>query len=115
MPGLQSRCKQSKRRDYRKINVVTHANKLRAPLRVDLCDGAFIAGIELHEVRIFIDDLWLVIAHFIDLVGDLVEVRLLHDHANQFSAAELHSLAGISNPGYSERFARSSLIGKRIK
>src|SRR5207248_7838726 len=115
MPALQLRCKQAKRRDYRKINVVTHANKLRAPLRVDLANGPFIAGIDLHEVRFFIDDLWFVIAHFIDLVGDLVEVRLLHEHANQFSAAELHSLAGSTNPGYSERFARSSLIRKRIK
>src|SRR5215217_1476567 len=101
MPGLQLRCKQPKRRDHRKIDVVTYGNKLRALLRIDPSNCPFIARIELHDVRTFIDDLWLVIAHFIDLVRDFVEVRLLHDHANQFSASKHDTAAGITEPGYS--------------
>src|SRR5437763_4935919 len=125
MPRLQSRCQQPERWDHRKINIVAHRHKVRGPLRVDFGDSWVIAWIDRHYIRVFVNNLRLVISHSVDLVRDLVEVRPPDDYPNQFCSAEFYSWAGIirlrrgyggrADPGYRNRLRPSSLIRKRIK
>ena len=82
MPRMQLRCQQAERRDYRKLDIVTHCDQLRCTFRIYFRDCAVIARIDFGDVRGFVNNLRLVIAHFFNLVRDLVEVCLPDDYSN---------------------------------
>src|SRR6266571_6967004 len=108
MPRLQSCRQQTERRDHGKIDIVLHRNELRFRASIQFCNRVGIAGIDLVDLRIFVNDLWLVVAHLVNLVRDLVEIFLSNDDANQFFAAK-------SDPIALNRFASPSLIRKWIE
>src|SRR6266478_1534991 len=110
MPRLQAFRQQSKRRNRCKIDIVSYGDELRAALRIQFGNRGLITRIDFGNVGVPIDNLRLVIAHLLDLVGDLVEVCLCDDYSNQVCATEFNSLAGITDPSYSKRFARATLI-----
>src|SRR5205823_13793580 len=114
MPRMQFACQQSKGRNHCKIDIVSHGDKLRAALRIQFGNCGFITRIDFHNARVLIDNLRFVIAHLLDLVGDLVEVCLSDDYSKQLCATEFDSLAGITNSFYSQRVARATLIRIRI-
>src|SRR6267143_3942049 len=114
MPRMQACRQQSKRRNHGKIDVVSYGDKLRAVLRIQFGNRGLITWIDFGNAGVLIDNLRFVIAHLLDLVGDLVEVCLPDDYANQFCATEFNSSAGITDPGYSKRVARATLIRIRI-
>src|SRR6266702_5231524 len=115
MPRLQFRREQTKRSDHRKIDLVFHAHESRFRDCVQPGSRDLIPRINFFDLRILVYNLRLVITHLIDLVPDLLEIRLVDHDSNQFLAAELDSLIGITDPGYSKRVARSPLIRKRIE
>src|SRR6266545_8078906 len=115
MPRVQACGQQSKRRNHREINVVSYGDKLRALRRVQFANRDIIAWIDVGNAGVFINNFRLVIAHLVYLVRDFVEVGLPNDYPNQFCAANPHTLAGVSDPGYSNYLCRASLIRIRIK
>ena len=82
MARRQPRRQQTERGDDRKIDIVLHRHPLRNRIFIQLRDSSFIARIDFFDLHVFIDDLRLVIAQFIDLVRDLIEIRLPNDDAN---------------------------------
>ena len=108
MARLQLRCQQTERCDYREIDFVRHGDELRTLLRVEFRNHLIIPGIDRDDVCILVNNFWFVIAHSVDLVRDLVEVRLPHDNPNQFVSAEFHSVA-------LDLLSRPPLIGEWIK
>src|SRR5437764_12574082 len=115
MSRMQFACQQSKGGNHCKIDVVSYGDKLRAVLRIQFGNRGLITWIDFGNAGVLIDNLRFVIAHLLDLVGDLVEVCPAHDDANQFLAANPHTLAGISDPGYSYSLSTSALIRIRIE
>ena len=67
-----------------------------------------VAWIDFLNLGILINNFRFVIAHSVDLVCDLVEGRLAHHDADQFSPAEFHAIA-------IDFFCRAPLIGERIE
>src|SRR5437016_11330080 len=110
MPRMQACRQQSKRRNHCKIDVVSYGDKLRAVLRIQFGNRGLITWIDFGNAGVLIDNLRFVIAHLLDLVGDLVEVCLSDDYSNQFCAPEFNSQAGITDSSYSPRVARATLI-----
>ncbi len=106
---------QTERRDQQKIDIILNGHKPRFRTCVQPGNCDVISRINFFNLRILVHNLRLVIAHLVDLVRDLIEVRPADHDSNQFLAAELDSLTGITDPGYSKRVARSPLIRKRIK
>src|SRR5438093_9761417 len=115
MPRLQFRREESKRSDHRKIDIVFHGYELCCRTLIQSLECLLVSRIDLCNLGVLVNDLRFVITHLIDLVRDLIEVRLVDHDSNQFLAAELDSLIGITDPGYGKRVARSPLIRKRIK
>src|SRR4029077_14425228 len=115
MPRLQAFRQQSKRRNRCKIDIVSYGDKLRAALRIQFGNRGLITRIDFLDAHVLVDNLWLVIAHLVNLVRDLVEVRLPDDYPNQFCATEFSSMAGITDPGYSKLVAPATLIRIRIE
>ena len=103
MTSLHSRRQQAKRRDDRKIDIVLHGRELRLGLLIQSRNCILVAGIDLLDLRVFVNDLRLVVAHLVDLVRDFVEVFASNDDANQFFATEPHPIT-------LNRFARPFLI-----
>ena len=108
MPRLNFRRQQTKRCDQRKIDIVLHADELRSALRIYFCNRRVIARIEFDNVRLFVNDLRLVIAHLVDLMGDFFVARLRNHHPDQLFTAESHSIA-------LDPLRRPPLIGERIE
>src|SRR5437762_14067753 len=108
MPRLQFRGEQSERGNYRKLGVVIYCDKLRSTFRIYLRNCCIVPWIDLDDLGVFINNLRLVIAHFVNLVRDLFEVRLPYHNANQFVSTEFESTA-------LDLFCRPSLIGERIE
>ena len=80
-----------------------------------------VARIDFDDARLFVDDLRFVIAHPVDLVRDLVEIRLPDRDADRFLAAEhvislrrCRRSAGSRSP-LQRPFRRPALIGKGIE
>ena len=108
MARVQLRCQQTECRDHREICFVRHRDKLRTLLRVEFRNRLIIPRIDRDDVCILINNFGFVIAHSVDLVRDLVEVRLPHHDANQFVSAEFHSVA-------LDFLCCASLVRERIK
>ena len=108
MARVQLRCQQTECCDHREIDFVRDGDKLRTLLRVEFRNRLIIPGIDRDDVRVLVNNLGFVIAHSVDLVRDLVEVRLPHHDANQFVSAEFHSVA-------LDLLRRPPLIGEWIK
>ena len=108
MARVQLRCQQTECCDHREIDFVRHGDKLRTLLRVEFRNRLIIPGIDRDDVCILVNNLRFVIAHSVDLMRDLVEVRLPHHDANQFVSAEFHSVA-------LDFFCCAPLIRERIK
>src|SRR6266480_975431 len=116
MPRLKFRRQQTKRRDYwkacpersRRIDILLHRHELRLAQRIYFLNRRVIAWIHFDEVRIFVNNLRLVVAHSVDLVRDLLVVFTWNDDANQFLTANAHSVP-------LNRLRRASLIRKRIE
>src|SRR6266581_9678601 len=106
---------QTKRRDHRKIDIILNGHESRFRTCVQPDNRDLTSRINFFNLRILVHNLRLVIAHLVDLVRDLIEVRPADHDSNQFLAAELDSLTGITDPGYSKRVARSPLIRKQIE
>ena len=66
---------------------------MRISFRIDLRNFELIPGIDFNDAGAFVNNLRLVITHSVDLMCDLVKVRLSDDDANQFCAAEFHAIA----------------------
>src|SRR6266480_574526 len=115
MPRMQFTCQQSEGGNYCKIDIVSHGDKLRAAVRIQFGNRGFVTGIDFQNAGFLIDNLRFVIAHLLDLVGDLVELCPADDYSNQFCVAEFNSLAGITDSCYSQRVARATLIRIRIE
>ena len=107
---MQFACQQSKGRNHCKIDIVSHGDKLRAALRIQFGNCGLITRIDFHNAGVLIDNFRFIIAHLLDLMGDLVEVCLSDDYSNQFCAPEFNSQAGITDSSYSPRVARATLI-----
>ena len=90
MPRLELCREQTKRRDHGQIDIISHGDQLRRSLRVQLRDGRIVARIDFRNAGLLVNDLGLVVAHLVDLVRDLVEVRLPNNDAHHFLAAEPH-------------------------
>src|SRR4030095_3820291 len=103
MPRVQTRCQQSKRRNHCKIDVVSHGDKPRVSFPIQFGNPSLITRVDFGNAGVLIDKLWLVIAHLVDLVSDLVEVRLPDDYPHQFCATEFSSMVWSADPGYSKR------------
>jgi hypothetical protein len=93
MARVQLRCQQTDCCDYWEIDFIRHGDKLRTLLRVEFRNRLVIPGIDRDDVCILVNNFGFVVAHSVDLVRDLVEVRLRHHDANQFVSAEFHSIA----------------------
>ena len=87
MPRMQLRGEQTKRRDYGKIDIVFDSYKLRRRILIQAAECLLVSRIDFFNLRVLVNDLRLVIAHLVDLVRDLVEVRLPNDHTKQLFAA----------------------------
>src|SRR5882762_9087185 len=108
MPRLQSSCEEPKRWNDCKIDIVLQRDKLRTSFRIQFGDRGLITRIDLGNTGGFVNNLRLVIAHFLNFVRDLVEVRLADDHSNQFISADLHSVAR-------DLLRRAPLVRERIE
>ncbi len=93
MPRIELRGEQPERRDHRQVDAVLHRDKMVVAAFVEQRDCGVIARINLGDLRLFINDLRLVIAHLRDLVRDHVELLLADQHPHQLVAAEFHAIA----------------------
>src|SRR4029453_14856113 len=115
MPRMQSRRQQTKRSNHWKIDTVFYRHQLRRRTLIYFRNHGFVARVELFNLRLLVNDLRFVIAHLVDLVSDLLEICSPDGYAEEFLAAELDFLAGITNSRCSNRFRRAPLIRKRIE
>jgi len=108
MPRLQLGRQQAKRRDHRQIDPIHYRDKFRLCRIVHARNGFVIARIKLNDVGVFKNDLWLVIAHLVNLVRDLFMLLTANDNAHKFIAADWHAFA-------LQLLRRAPLIGERIE
>src|SRR3954470_24378180 len=107
----ETRGEETKGRDHGQIDSVAHRHELRALTIIKLCDRLVVAWINLDDAALLENDLGFVIAHAIDLVRDLLEVRLPHKDTHRLFAAERH-IAG--QAGQRDRRRSAPRIGERV-
>src|SRR4051794_38545395 len=86
----ETRGEETKGRDHGQIDSVAHRHELRALTIIKLCDRLVVAWINLDDVALLENDLGFVIAHAINLVRDLFEIRLPHENPHRLFTAERH-------------------------
>ena len=88
---------------------------MRSALRIYFRNRCFISRVDFDHIGVLVNNLRLVIAHLVDLMGNLLEAASPNDNAHQFFATQSDLLTWITDPGHSNRFRRPPLIRKRIK
>src|ERR1700720_945137 len=86
MPRLQSGGQQTESRDQRKADIVLHRHELGLGFLIQSRNRILIGRVDLLDLRVFVNDLRLVIAHLVDLVRDLIKIFSPNDDANQLLA-----------------------------
>ncbi len=90
MARFESGGKEPEGCDHRKIDAVSHGDDDVARFGVHRIDFRVVRRIDFPNAGTLIDDLGLVIAKSIHLVGKSFVGRPPHDDAHQFLASELH-------------------------
>ena len=88
MTGLQFRSEQAVGADYWQIDLIFDCDELWVWRPIDERNRLIVARINLHNVRVFVDDFGLVIAHSINLVPDFFVLLFANHHADQFCAPD---------------------------
>src|SRR5437764_10061730 len=108
MAYLQSHCEQPECMDDRKLSLVRDGDELRFLRSIYSRDRRFIARVELHHAGVLVNDLWLVIAHPVDLVRDFVVLLPANEDAHELAAAK-------SDATPFDPFTGAAVVGKGIE